>query len=169
MLYDGGLVRSVRLALTRVVLRTNPRILPAYALLLADTTVRAARATGLPPEFLGATLLQESAFDPQAFSSAGAYGIAQFIPSTAADENVDPTNPNDAIRGAAALLASYVRDYRGEFNDPYAVSLAAYNAGPGAVAQYHGIPPYAETREYIQDISYRWGRIAAFEVHPGLH
>lgn len=166
MLYNGGRVRSVRLALTRVILRTNPRILPVNALLLSDATVRAASAQGLPPEFLGATLLQESAFDPQAFSSAGAYGIAQFMPTTAAEENVDPTNPYDAIRGAATLLASYVRTYRFRFSDPYAVALAAYNAGPGAVEAYHGVPPYTETREYIEDIAYRWRRIAAFEVHP---
>ncbi len=57
----------------------------------------------------------------------------------------------------------YVRAYDGRFSNPYAAALAAYNAGPGAVDEYHGIPPYAETREYINDIVDRWAKIAGYE------
>lgn len=125
--------------------------------------MRAARGHDLPPEFLAATLLQESAFDPQAISSAGAVGIAQFMPSTAALAGIDPFDPYDAINGAAQLLSQYVRGYAAAYPNAYAAALAAYNAGPGAVDEYHGVPPYPETREYIDDIVDRWAKIAGYE------
>ncbi|HEX5274614.1 MAG TPA: transglycosylase SLT domain-containing protein, partial [Candidatus Rubrimentiphilum sp.] len=144
-LQDGPRTRSVTLAIARAVLHTNTRLAPVDALLLAGWTERAARAQGLPPEFLAATLLQESAFDPRAISSAGAIGIAQFMPETAADAGIDPRDPFAAIAGAAALLGSYERAYDSTYANPLAAALAAYNAGPGAVSAYHGVPPYAET------------------------
>ena len=96
-------------------------------------------------------------------SSAGAVGIAQFMPSTADAIGVDPFDPFSAIAGAAQLLASYVSAYDGRYANPYAAALAAYNAGPGAVAAYRGVPPYPETREYIDDIVDRWAQIAGYE------
>lgn len=163
LLRDGPPVKNPALAITRAILRTNLRLAPVDALVLADATVRAARGHDLPPEFLGATLLQESAFDPRALSAAGAVGIAQFMPSTADGMGVDPFEPFSAIDGAAALLASYVRAYDGVYPNPYAAALAAYNAGPGAVTAYRGVPPYPETREYIADIVDRWAKIVAYE------
>lgn len=168
LLQDGSRVSYPEIALARAILRTNPRITPIAALVLADTTARAARREALPTEFLGATLLQESAYDPQALSSAGAVGLAQFTLDTAGAEGVDPYDPTSAIDGAARLLGTYVRAYRGVYADAYAAALAAYNAGPGAVAHYHGVPPYAETREYIQDVYERWGRIASYERISGV-
>jgi soluble lytic murein transglycosylase-like protein len=156
-------VKDPVLALTRAILRTNARLAPIDALQLAGATVHAAHAQELPPEFLGATLLQESAFDPRALSAAGAVGIAQFMPSTADGVGVDPFDPFSAIDGAAALLASYVRAYNGVYPNPYAAALAAYNAGPGAVSAYRGVPPYPETREYIDDIVDRWAKIVGYE------
>jgi len=161
---DGSHVSYPEIAITRAILRTNQRISPIAALELADATVRAARRQSLPPEFLGATILQESAYDPRALSSAGAVGLAQFMLDTASANGVDPYNPYHAIDGASRLLGGYVRNYRGVYNDEYAAALAAYNAGPGAVAYYRGIPPYAETREYIVDIYERWGRVASYET-----
>ncbi len=163
LLRDGPPGVDPVLAIARAVLRTNPQIAPADALHLAGETARAASANALPPEFLAATLLQESAFDPRAISAAGAVGIAQFMLSTAQEAGVDPFDPYDAIRGAAALLSGYVRAYRGAYADPYAAALAAYNAGPGAVTQYHGVPPYPETREYVADIVDRWAKIVSYE------
>ncbi|MDE2482929.1 MAG: lytic transglycosylase domain-containing protein [bacterium] len=163
LLADGAPVRVPALAIARAVLRTNARITAIGALSLAEATVRAARHESLPPEFLAATLLQESAYDPYAFSSAGALGIAQFEPETAREHGVDPYDPLDAIRGAAALLADYLRAYRDRYADPYAAALAAYNAGPGAVAYYGGVPPYAQTREYVELIYERWARIGSYE------
>ncbi len=160
---DGGPLVQPELAIARAILRTNPRIVASYALLFAGATADAARAQALPPEFLAATLLQESAYDPTAISSAGAIGIAQFMPETAAAAGVDPYDPFDAISGAAALLGGYVAAYRNRYEDSYAAALAAYNAGPLAVAAYHGIPPYPETREYIALIYDRWARIVSYE------
>lgn len=147
-------------------MRTNPRMTAMGALVLADATAQAARAARIPPEFLGATLLQESAYDPRALSAAGAVGIAQFELQTASESGVDPFDPFDAINGASRLLSTYVRQYRDRYGDAYAVALAAYNAGPGAVALYHGIPPYHETREYVSDIYERWARIVSYEKLP---
>jgi len=161
---DGGPVAQPELAIARAILRTNPRIVASYALLFAGATADAARAQALPPEFLAATLLQESAYDPTAISSAGAIGIAQFMPETAAAAGVDPYDPFDAIPGAAALLGGYVSAFRNRYADSYATALAAYNAGPLAVAAYNGVPPYAETREYIALIFDRWARIVSYEV-----
>ena len=160
---DGGPLRAPELAIARAILRTNPRITAIGSLELADVTVRAARAVALPPEFLAATILQESAYDPDALSSAGAIGIAQFEIETADANGVRPWDPYRAIPGAARLLASYVGTYRRAYADPYAIALAAYNAGPGAVDRYRGVPPYAQTREYIALIYERWGRIAGYE------
>ena len=115
--------------------------------------------TGCAPPFLAATLLQESAFDPAAVSPAGAVGIAQFTVPTAAEYGVDPWDPSSAIAGAAQLLSTYVTAYRGRNEDPYALALAAYDAGPGAVAKYGGVPPYHETRDYIIDVRDSWSRI----------
>ncbi len=166
LLADGAPVAQPELAIARAVLRTNPRLVASEALLLAVATANAARKNDLPPEFLAATLLQESAYDVEALSSAGAIGIAQFMPETAADVGVDPRDPLQAIGGAAELLGGYVRAYRVEYDDAYAAALAAYNAGPLAVQRYRGIPPYSETREYIELIFYRWARIASYET-PG--
>ncbi|HEV7178843.1 MAG TPA: lytic transglycosylase domain-containing protein [Candidatus Baltobacteraceae bacterium] len=163
MFEDGTPVSYPEIAITRAILRTNPRITAMGALILADATARAARSQRLPPEFLGATLLQESAYDPRALSAAGAVGIAQFELETAAESGVDPYDPFAAIEGASRLLGGYMRTYRGRYADAYAAALAAYNAGPGAVARYGGVPPYAETREYVADIYERWGRIASYE------
>lgn len=163
LIRDGPIIDIPEIAIARAILRTNPRLVAAFALTFAGETVRAARAHALDPEFLGATLLQESAYDPNAFSSAGAIGIAQFMPETAQGMGVNPYDPYDSIAGAAALIGSYVGAYRDKYDDPYAAALAAYNAGPLAVQQYGGVPPYPETREYIALIFDRWARIVSYE------
>jgi soluble lytic murein transglycosylase-like protein len=147
-------------ATVRNILRTNPRLVPIDALVLAQATFVAARTHRIAAGFLAATLLQESAFDPRAISSAGAVGIGQFTIGTADAYGVDPWDPAAAIDGTARLLARYVAGYRRAGDpDPYALAMAAYNAGPLAVARYGGVPPYPETREYIADIYERWSRI----------
>lgn len=163
LLRDGPSVTHPELAIARAVLRTNPRIDQAYALLLAIETVRAAKAHGLTPEFLAATLLQESAYDDEALSAAGAIGIAQFMPDTAAGIGIDPADPFEAIAGAGALLGNYVTAYHGTYADADGAALAAYNAGPAAVQRYGGVPPYPETREYLALIFDRWARIVGYE------
>ncbi|MBV8148407.1 MAG: lytic transglycosylase domain-containing protein [Candidatus Eremiobacteraeota bacterium] len=163
LLRDGTPVSEPEIAITRAILHDNPRIAQSTALLLAVVTARAARLHGLPPEFLAATLLQESAYDAEALSSAGAIGIAQFMPETAQEVGIDPYDPLDAIGGAATLLGGYVDYYRSLYDDPDSIALAAYNAGPVAVERYGGIPPYRETRDYVNVIFDRWAGIASYE------
>lgn len=164
MLHDGPRVSAPELAIARAILHTNARIVPADALLFAVLTQRAAAGNGIPPEFLAATLLQESAYDPDALSAAGAIGIAQFMPETADDVGLNPYDPFASIAAAGSLIGGYVAGYRGVYADPYAAALAAYNAGPVAVERYRGIPPYAETRDYVGLIFDRWARIVSYEV-----
>ncbi|MFB7736596.1 NlpC/P60 family protein [Streptomyces sp. NPDC056112] len=113
------------------------------------------------PALLAAQLYQESGFNPNARSPAAAQGIAQFIPSTWAthgidgdgDGKADVWNPGDAIPSAASYdceLASYVKDVPGDLTHNM---LAAYNAGAYAVIKYGGVPPYAETRNYVKTIT----------------
>jgi soluble lytic murein transglycosylase-like protein len=163
LLRDGPPAPEPEIAITRAILHDNPRIAQSPALLLAVATANAAREHGLPPEFLAATLLQESAYDVEALSSAGAVGIAQFMPETAQEVGVNPYDPLDAIGGAATLLGSYVDRYQTRYDDPYSIALAAYNAGPVAVERYGGIPPYRETQEYVNLIFDRWAGIASYE------
>lgn len=156
---DAGPRAPLAARVTREILRSNTRIAPIDALALASQAVLAARAAALDPAFLAATILQESAFEPRAISTAGAVGIAQFSVGTARIVGIDPWDPSNAIDGATRLLAAYVTDYRNRDADPYALADAAYNAGPDAVTAYDGVPPYAETREYVADIRERWSRI----------
>lgn len=108
------------------------------------TIEQAASANGIPASLLSALLYHESRFEPNAVSSAGAEGIAQFMPSTAAGMGINPLDPTQAINGAAQLLGSYTKQF-----GSYADALAAYDAGASAVEQYGGIPPYAETQAYV--------------------
>jgi soluble lytic murein transglycosylase-like protein len=149
------------LAVVRSIVRANPRIAAFDALTLACVARDAAEQEGVDPQFIAATLLQESAFDPNAISPAGAYGIAQFTLPTADLYGVDPFDPRSAIAGATRVLAGYVARYARVHGDRYAFALAAYNAGPGTVTYYGGLPPYAETQAYIADIHERWARLIA--------
>jgi cell wall-associated NlpC family hydrolase len=111
------------------------------------TIEQAAAQNGIPSSLLAALVYHESRFEPNARSSAGAEGIAQFMPATAAGMGIDPYDPTEAINGAAQLLGSYSRQF-----GSYADALAAYDAGASAVERYGGIPPYAETQAAVPAI-----------------
>lgn len=160
---DAPAPAPLTLAVLHFVVRANPGLSPLDALMLASDAVRRARDAGLTPEFFCATILQESAFSPEAVSAAGAVGIAQFTLETADAYGVDPFDWRDALRGSALLLAGYAEAYATAAQDRYVLALAAYNAGPGAVERYHGVPPYPETQGYVGDIIDRWARIQALE------
>lgn len=105
----------------------------------------AADANGLPAELLKAVAVAESRMNPDAVSPAGAKGLMQMIPSTARAMGVaDIFSPTESIRGGSAYLAKQVEQF-GSFEH----ALAAYNAGPGNVKKFNGIPPFAETRTYV--------------------
>jgi soluble lytic murein transglycosylase-like protein len=164
LLYDIRTPAKPALAVTRSIVRANSRLEPFDALVLATHAIRVARKEGLDPAFFCATLLQESLFDPRALSSAGAVGIAQFTLETADAFGVDPFDWRAAMRGSAALLGDYLRAYDRVYDDPFAVTLAAYNAGPLAVRHYHGVPHYRETHDYITLVYIRWSRIVRDET-----
>lgn len=111
--------------------------------------LREAKRAGIRrPMLFVRQMAAESGMQPCARSHAGAIGIAQIMPATARSWGVDPWIPGDALRAAAQNMARYEKQL-----GSYRLALAAYNAGPGAVQQYGGVPPYAETREYIRRIT----------------
>jgi|CXWL01.1.fsa_nt_gi soluble lytic murein transglycosylase len=112
---------------------------------IADLIDHHARAVDLEPRLVQAVIQVESGYNPRAVSNKGAKGLMQLIDGTAADYAVvNPFDPADNIRAGSA----YLRKLWDDFGD-LPIALAAYNAGPGAVAKYGGIPPYAETKDYI--------------------
>ncbi|WP_432491095.1 NlpC/P60 family protein [Kineococcus auxinigenes] len=110
---------------------------------------------GLPTGLLSAVAKQESGYDPDAMSPAGAIGLMQFMPGTARDVGIDPRDPMQAIDGAGKLLASHLKTF-GSLEK----ALAAYNAGPGNVRKYGGIPPFNETQNYVKKIMANLGSAA---------
>ena len=111
---------------------------------------------GVSPALLTAVARAESGFNPAARSPAGAQGLMQFMPATAAGLGVDPWKPAEAVDGAARLLKSHLQRFGST-----ELALAAYNAGPGAVTKHGGIPPYSETQGYVRKIMSELGGRAA--------
>lgn len=110
----------------------------------------AADKHGVPQDLFLRLVHQESRFNQNAISHAGAIGLAQLMPETAAQLRVDPTKPHENLEGGARYLKmQYV-----EFGS-WRLALAAYNAGPGAVKKYGGIPPFRETKQYVRIIAGR--------------
>jgi soluble lytic murein transglycosylase-like protein len=108
----------------------------------------AAAKYNVDPALLRGLIRQESNFNPNAGSPAGARGLTQLMPGTAAALGVDPSVPAQAIEGGA----KYLRQQLDKFGGDPAKALAAYNAGPGAVQRYGGVPPYAETQNYVRKV-----------------
>ncbi|MEZ5266831.1 MAG: transglycosylase SLT domain-containing protein [Acidimicrobiales bacterium] len=121
-----------------------PEGLPEEAEAFRDEFIAASQATGVPLRVLLAVAWAESAFDPGAESGVGAQGMMQLMPGTAAGLGVDPSDPAQNIMGGARYLAAQYQNF-----GSWELAFAAYNAGPGAVQQYGGVPPYRETENYI--------------------
>lgn len=128
----------------------------AYSELISSTALQFA----VDPALVRAVIHAESNFNPRARSPKGAMGLMQLMPGTARLMGVtDAHSPAQNIRGGVQYLAGLLEQYQGNIT----LAAAAYNAGPGAVQKYSGIPPYAETRVYVQRVNtlyerYRAGR-----------
>jgi len=120
-----------------------------------DVIEERAAAHGVRAELVRAVIQVESGFNPRARSPKGAMGLMQLMPGTAADLGVgNPFDPEQNIRGGVA----YLRSLLDQFNGSEELALAAYNAGPGAVTRYGStVPPYRETRDYVQKVRHRTG------------
>ena len=122
------------------------------ALDLEPLTQRAAQETGVPADLLKAVIQIESGGNPYAKSPAGAVGLMQLMPSTAKALGVNPLDPAQNVLGGAR----YLKQQYDRFGN-WDLALAAYNAGPGAMQKYGGIPPYKETQAYVRKVKQLWG------------
>lgn len=150
--------------------RKPPPAWPGWVLLLAllafiplavagnstayDSQIKqAAGNNGVDPALLKAVVAQESGFNPNAGSSKGAYGLGQLMPGTAQQMGYSPADMADPQKNLDAT-AKYLKQQLDKYNGNVPLALAAYNAGPGAVAKYHNqIPPYPETQNYVKRVS----------------
>lgn len=146
---------SIRLQPPRIEVPPPPGLEgpPPYAGSLASPYLEAARAAarrhGIPEDLFLRLVQQESGWNVRAVSHKGAIGLAQLMPGTALLLGVDPHDPEQNLEGGARYLRHQFETF-----GSWPLALAAYNAGPAAVQQYGGIPPYAETQGYVRAI---WG------------
>lgn len=120
--------------------------------LIRDAAIR----SGLPPKFVESVARVESALRPDVVSPKGAVGVMQLMPETALAMGAEAHDPEQNIDAGARLLRELLIKYDGDV----VKALAAYNAGPGAVARYQGMPPYRETQNYVDRVirEYQRGR-----------
>ena len=144
---------SVRLQPPRAVVPTIGSKSPAYRGRYTGPYLAVARAAArrhnIPEDLFLRLVQQESGWNAKAKSHAGALGLAQLMPGTARKLRVNPHDPYENLEGGARYLKQQYREF-----GSWRLALAAYNAGPGAVKKYGGVPPYKETRNYVKII---WG------------
>jgi soluble lytic murein transglycosylase-like protein len=143
---------------------TGPSELPADVPYGAEITA-AAKKYGLDPALLAGLVKQESGFNPTAGSPAGARGLTQLMPGTAAGLGVtNVLDPVQSLEGGA----KYLRQQLDAFGGDVTRALAAYNAGPGAVQRYGGVPPYAETQNYVRAVQANAAAYRAASPTPSI-
>ncbi len=142
---------SVRYQPNPVIVPGAPGSIPAYTGSYRGQYLQAARDAArrhnVPEDLFLRLVQQESGWNPRAVSHKGAIGLAQLMPQTARLLRVDPRDPLQNLEGGARYLAEQYRTFRS-----WKLALAAYNAGPGAVKKYGGVPPFRETRGYVSKI-----------------
>ncbi len=144
-----GHVQTYAVVNAPATIRTTRPVLSRKAAAFEPLILENATIHNVRPALVRAVIQAESAYDPLARSHVGAMGLMQLMPGTAAELGVtDPYDPEQNIRGGVAYLKSLLTRY--DHNEELA--LAAYNAGPGAVARYGAVPPYRETKNYIARI-----------------
>jgi len=117
--------------------------------MIMDAISKAANDYGVNESLIKAIIMQESAFSPTSLSQVGAQGLMQLMPETA--DYLGISNPWDIYKnvdGGTRLISDYLENYDGDLQ----LVLAAYNAGPGAVSKYNGVPPYTETQDYVKKV-----------------
>jgi soluble lytic murein transglycosylase-like protein len=125
----------------------------------------AAKKHGIDPALLAGLVKQESGFNPNAGSPAGARGLTQLMPGTAAGLGVtNVLDPLQSLDGGA----KYLRQQLDAFGGDVTKALGAYNAGPGAVQRYGGVPPYAETQHYVRVVQENADRYRAAAPTPSI-
>lgn len=129
--------------------KASPKYRGRYKGIYSQMARNAARKHGVPEDLFLRLVQQESNWNPNAVSHAGAQGLAQLMPGTAAYLRVDASDPKQNLEGGARYLKEQFRKF-----GSWRLALAAYNAGPGAVEKHGGVPPYKETRNYVKVI---WG------------
>lgn len=145
---DPALIESIEKDKSSTAARAKRGQHPLKSIDFRAMARRAAVTAGIKrPGLFVRQIAAESGMQPCAVSGAGAIGIAQIMPSTARSWHVDPWSPDLALAAAAQHMARYERQY-----GSYSLALAAYNAGPGSVKSFGGIPPYAQTRDYVSKI-----------------
>jgi soluble lytic murein transglycosylase-like protein len=142
---------SVRLRPPRVAAPTRwdvPKYSGKYKGEYHSMAREAARRHAIPEDLFLRLVQQESGWNPSAKSHKGAFGLAQLMPDTARALRVDPADPYQNLDGGARYLQIQFRAF-----GTWKLALAAYNAGPGAVKKYGGIPPFNETKNYVKVIA----------------
>jgi soluble lytic murein transglycosylase-like protein len=161
---------AIAAAATKTVVRATPGAIAAYSTVLRQYNPRmpiwqsndlakhlliAAAHNRLDPSMLAAIVSVESDWHTHAVSYAGAVGLGQLMPGTAATLGVNPRDPKANLSGAARYLRGLLEKF-GRNPNRYALVFAAYNAGPKAVIRYGGVPPYYETQHYVVKVLRAW-------------